>query len=124
MLFRSVSQSRYEEQTNTLQSKYGYTWRGIKRELDRQHGIAGGELLVIDLSTNDVMGVRRGFLYGSHKRGNLEKFIRWESALFCPSYLQMMNERRRALRLNYIFVSKVLSPAKIYEMDEGVRYGN
>lgn len=43
-------------------ARYGFTWRGIKRPNDREMGIAGGELIVLDLQTNEVMGVRRGYV--------------------------------------------------------------
>lgn len=42
-------------------SQYGYVWRGLRREMDREMGIAGGELLVLDLSTNEVIGLLRYF---------------------------------------------------------------
>jgi hypothetical protein len=43
-------------------ARYGFTWRGIKRPSDRDMGIAGGELIVLDLKTSEVMGVRRGYV--------------------------------------------------------------
>jgi len=58
-------------------SKYGIAWRGIRRPNDREMGIAGGELIVLDLETNEVLGVRRGYaLY----RGS------WEATPLCPHY--------------------------------------
>ncbi len=42
-------------------ARYGYTWRGIKRPHDRELGIGGGELIVLDLQTNEVLAVRRGY---------------------------------------------------------------
>ncbi len=39
------------------------TWRGIRRPHDREMGIAGGELIVLDLETNEVLGVRRGYAF-------------------------------------------------------------
>ncbi len=42
-------------------ARYGFTWRGIKRPHDRELGIGGGELIVLDLQTNEVMAVRRGY---------------------------------------------------------------
>jgi len=42
-------------------ARYGFTWRGVKRPHDREMGIAGGELIVLDLQTKEVMGVRRGY---------------------------------------------------------------
>ena len=44
-----------------LKSRYGYTWRGISRPSDRELGIAGGEVIVVDLHTQEVIGVHRGF---------------------------------------------------------------
>ena len=44
-----------------LRSRYGYTWRGITRPHDRELGIAGGELIIVDLQTQEILGVHRGF---------------------------------------------------------------
>jgi hypothetical protein len=58
-------------------SRYAITWRGIKRPNDREMGIAGGELIALDLDTNEVLGVRRGYAlyHGS-----------WEMTRVCPRY--------------------------------------
>ena len=45
----------------SLQSRYGYTWRGIVRPHDRELGIAGGEAIILDLRTQEVLGVHRGY---------------------------------------------------------------
>ena len=50
-----------EKGTQSLNSKYGVTWRGITRPHDRELGIAGSELIVLDLETQEVLGIRRGF---------------------------------------------------------------
>lgn len=42
-------------------SRYGYTWRGIVRPHDRENGIGGGEVIVVDLETNEVLAVQRGY---------------------------------------------------------------
>ena len=42
-------------------ARYGFTWRGITRLNDREMGIAGGELIVLDLETSEVLGFRRIF---------------------------------------------------------------
>ena len=47
-----------EVQTNALKSKYGVTWRGITRPHDRELGIAGSELIVLNLETNEILAVR------------------------------------------------------------------
>jgi len=51
-----------QQNVSTLQSRYGYTWRGITRPHDREMGIAGAELIVLDLETKEVLAVRRDFV--------------------------------------------------------------
>jgi len=58
-------------------ARYAFTWRGIMRPADRELGIAGGELIVLDTETNEVMGVRRGFAF---YRGS------WAVTPLCPRY--------------------------------------
>jgi hypothetical protein len=71
-MFRSMRMA-YE---SSLTSRYAFTWRGIKRPNDRELGIGGGELIVLDLKTGDVMGVRRGYAIWNR---------RWTGRL-CPRY--------------------------------------
>lgn len=42
-------------------SRYGYTWRGIVRPHDRENGIGGGEMIVVDTETSEVLAVHRGY---------------------------------------------------------------
>lgn len=49
------------EVDSKLKSRYGYTWRGIKRPHDRELGIAGSEVIVLDLVTQEVLGVYRAY---------------------------------------------------------------
>jgi hypothetical protein len=51
-----------KEYVKDLKSQYGYTWRGIKRPHDRELGVAGGELIVLNLQTNEVLAVRRRYI--------------------------------------------------------------
>jgi hypothetical protein len=89
------------EHVGQRKSRYAYTWRGIQRPHDRELGIAGGELIVLDLQTNEVLGVRRGFI----RSGNVRNLtgIWWLSARVCP---------KDAGRLFYTFefISRVLKP--------------
>jgi hypothetical protein len=66
-----------------LTARYGYTWRGLKRAQDRENGIAGGELLIYDLQTKEVLAVRRQFLITMGNRRNGDKAA-WEVATSCP----------------------------------------
>jgi len=69
--------------TDHLKSKVGFTWRGIHRERDRNFGIGGGELVVVDLATNEVLGLRRGFILGGQiKDGG----VSWHGSRVCPDY--------------------------------------
>lgn len=80
----------FEQKTNSIkreyliyvESRYGYTWRGISRFRDRELGIAGGELALIDLTTNTLVALKRGFVMSGTAR--TETGIRWESARRCP----------------------------------------
>lgn len=64
-------ESRFVEGTS---SNFGYTWRGIWDPRQLELGIAGGELLVVELSTNQVLAVKRDFAlrylgrYGSEQQ--------------------------------------------------------
>jgi len=72
----------------SLTVRYGYTWRGIKRERDREHGIAGGELIIYNLQTKEVLGVRRQFLIAARNPRGVGKAM-WEVAARCqqlPAY--------------------------------------
>jgi hypothetical protein len=51
-----------EAEVSKKKSRYSYTWRGIPRPHDREFGIAGGELILLDLETNEVLAVRRGYI--------------------------------------------------------------
>ena len=85
----------------TLQSLYGYTWRGITRPHDRELGIAGGELIILDLQTNEVLAVRRSFVRSGSVRNNLTG-IWWLTAGKCS---------KESLKMDAQFINEVLKPA-------------
>jgi hypothetical protein len=98
-----------EERVTEIKSRYGYTWRGISRPHDRELGIAGGELIVLDLQVNEVLGVRRGFIRSGGVRNNATG-IWWLSARVCP-ILRPVEQSQKRSDFTYWFVSKVLKPA-------------
>jgi hypothetical protein len=57
--------SMWLEYVQEPKSQYAYTWRGITRPHDRELGIAGGEVIVLDLQTKEVLAVRRRYLKAS-----------------------------------------------------------
>jgi len=87
-------------------SRYGYTWRGITRPQDRALGIAGSELIVLDLQTSEVLGIFRGFtkFEFTRVRGGYTGMA-WTKRCPSPSPSGMTPERD--------FVPKVLRPATI-----------
>lgn len=65
-----------------ITARYGYTWRGLKRLRDREFGIAGGELLIYDIHTREVLAVRRQFLIASRNPRGPGRAM-WEIAARC-----------------------------------------
>lgn len=85
-----------KEYDTTRRSRYGYIWRGISRPRDRELGIVGGEFIVLDLETKEVLAMRRGYL-----RGDTE-----------PPRLGMVWRRPCPLSdTDGLFIFKVLKPA-------------
>ena len=56
------------EPITQLKARYGLTWRGIHRPHDREHGIAGGELIAYDLSTNEILAVFRNYAFSGRTK--------------------------------------------------------
>tara|TARA_R110002072_G_scaffold225304_1_gene382450 strand:+ start:390 stop:1301 length:912 start_codon:yes stop_codon:yes gene_type:complete len=95
------------EYTNERVSTYGYTWRGIHRPYDRENGVSGGELIILDLDTNEVLAVRRGFARTGGAKNTTG--INWEFTQVCPT-LSYRKGWSKDFDLNYWLVSKVLKP--------------
>lgn len=81
------------------QSRYGYTWRGVGRPHDRRLGIAGGELIILDLRTNEVLAVRRGFVRSGYMRNMTG--VWWLTAQKCS---------KESLKTDVQFINQVLRP--------------
>jgi hypothetical protein len=82
-----------------IKSRYGYTWRGITRSHDRELGIAGGELIVLDLQTQEVLAVRRGFIRSGWMK-NLTGFW-WLTGRTCPT---------PGAKREHLFIKEILKP--------------
>lgn len=105
-------ESMHKNIVENLKSRYGFTWRGISRPHDRELGIAGGELIVLNLETNEVLGVRRGYIRSGMIRNNLTG-IWWLTGQACPTY-GYRNGRNKDFDFSYWFIGKVLK-SKNYE---------
>ncbi|WP_447977251.1 hypothetical protein [Candidatus Nitrospira bockiana] len=88
-----------EEKLSSARSRYGYTWRGITRPHDRELGIAGGELIILDLGSNEVLAVRRGFVRSGYMRNMTG--VWWLTAQKCSE---------ESLKTDAQFINQVLKP--------------
>jgi len=91
------------EEIKKLKSRYGYTWRGVTRPHDRELGIVGGELIVFDGQTEEVLGVRRGYIRSGDAR-NLTG-IWWLTGHICPK-----GKPSRPDFYTHDFVAEILKP--------------
>jgi len=95
-----------KEYASTRTSRYGYTWRGVTRPHDRELGIAGGELIVLDLEKNEVLAVKRGFIRSGGVR-NLTG-IWWPKGQICRN-----DPDRMKIFPTYEFIRKMLKPKNV-----------
>ncbi len=89
-----------ESTVSDIKSRYGYTWRGISRPHDRELGIAGGELIVLDVKTSEILAIRRGYMRTGFVRNNLTG-VWWMTGSSCPN---------RGTKLTFRFIQEVLKP--------------
>jgi hypothetical protein len=90
------------EPVHEIKSRYGFMWRGIERSPhDRLLGIGGGEVLVFDLQTNEVLAVRRNFRLSGTITGT--RNVDWLETKQCVSF-----------GFDYLH-SKVLKPVDPYK---------
>ena len=89
-----------EVEVSSLKARYGYTWRGITRPHDREHGIAGGEVIVLDLEKGEVLAVRRSYA----RTGRMKNLTRvcWLTAQKCSE---------TSFNSDAQFINQVLLPA-------------
>ncbi len=97
-----------KEYDSAKKARYGYTWRGISRPHDRELGISGGELIVLDLETKEVLGVRRGYIRTGKVRNGLTG-VWWLTGQACPGY-EYRGRRSKDFDFGYWFIGKVLRP--------------
>ena len=83
-----------------LSSRYGYVWRGLRRERDRELAVGGGDFFVIDLTTHEVLGLRRTF--NSTFVPKRPSFTKWSAARECGGLDKSTPVPR--------FIAKVLNP--------------
>lgn len=97
------------EHIKELKSRYGYVYRGIDRPMDREQGIAGGEIAFIDLQTNEVLGLIRGFAISGFDKTYR---VSWLNAIRCA------NAGDTSIRSFDRFLTHVFKPAPLPESAE------
>jgi hypothetical protein len=98
-------------------SQYGYVWRGVSRTHDRELGIAGGELIILDLVTKDVLAVRRNFAKTGEVQNNLTG-IWWLTAGSCPGVATLV-KNKLSKETNLAFITKALQPRSAKARQDG-----
>jgi hypothetical protein len=111
--FDGNRKSLIEQESTMIRSKYGYFWRGIVRPHDRQLGIAGGELIVLDTQSKEILAVRRGYIRSGDVRNNLTG-VWWLGGHACPK-----GKKGRTDFYTFDFVKDVLRPASSSAEREG-----
>ncbi len=94
----------------TLQSKFALIWRGVKRPRDRELSIAGGEWIIFDLESRDVLAVMRMFGLSPKAQG-APRGIWWLNASQCAGTRTARSAATNSSQL-YRFVSRVLQPRR------------
>jgi len=98
--FKMVPYIVAEREVATPKSRYGFTWRGIARSHDRELGIGGGEIIVLDLEANEVLAVRRGFVLGVFEPKRTPGFS-WALGQVCSGAIA---------KPEHVFINEVLIP--------------
>lgn len=98
------------ETASTLSTRYGLAWRGLNRSNSRELAIAGGEWIVFENNTREVLAVMRTFGISPNARHTPDG-IWWQNATQCPGARSGITAADNARQL-YLFVSKVLRLAK------------
>ena len=90
-------------------SRFGVVWRGVRRPYDREHAIAGTEILVLDLQTKEVMGVLRNFGI-TGRTTDTRDGVWWLNAARCPQIRDIYPTNTS--RQLYEFTAKVARPKR------------
>jgi len=98
--------------TDQMVSRYGVVWRGIQRPRDREMNIAGGELIVLDLQTNEILGVSRGFVMAIPNSSRFGGEVSWNSMMRCP-ITQDDGHGNRYEIYPWQFIYRVLQPVEL-----------
>ena len=103
--YQGNTKALIQQDASMIKSRYGYVWRGITRNHDREVGIAGGELIIVDVQSNEVLAVRRGFIRSGDVRNKLTG-VWWLGGHVCPA-----GKKGRTDFSTFDLIKKVLKPS-------------
>lgn len=96
-------------------ARVAITWRGTRRELDREHSISGVELIVYERETGKVLAFRRQFLYAPPYK-TVPESNSWLQADQCQR-LVFSNAGREAMVRLPLFVAPPIHPMRWKETE-------
>ena len=95
--------------TENIRSQYGYTWREFTGIRERELGISGSDLIVVDLKSGELLGYKRGIARSvATVRG--PGGANWASTQNCPMVTVSTRIASKTHDFAYWFVQKVLKP--------------
>jgi len=97
--FGNIAESEVQEP-----ARYGFTWRGFEVPHGRDMGVAGSELIILELRSNEILAVRRGFIRTGDV-SNIFTKIWWPVGHLCPS------ASGRSQFYAFEFLTKVMQPS-------------
>lgn len=87
-------------------SRYGVTWDDISTREDRELWIAGGRMQIVDLSTNEIIAERIGYLIDKGQGSKAGSRSPWSDAFSKDTACPTLREH------NVSFITRVLIPKK------------
>lgn len=97
------------EESNKRSARYGFTWRGIKYDRDRDLAIGGGEYLVVDLKTSEILAMKRMFKISGHDKRR-QSGIAWSNARPCEIDILRRERLTPGIVPIHQFINRVLIP--------------
>lgn len=93
-------------------AKYGIVWEEISTTEDRQFWIAGSSIKIIELSTNEVLAARIGYVMDSEQGNTNGARNPWAFAAYqaCPAFPRLHGQYPHQWALTRNFAFKVIKP--------------
>jgi hypothetical protein len=91
----AIKESRREsvwdfEQIDEPTERFALTWRGVHRVRDREHRIAGSEIIVFDRKSGEVLALVRDFAQGAETH-KFKYRVAWRNLRKCPQVTRWLS---------------------------------